>query len=901
MTHDDDAPHTPDPSADPEAAAEGDSGGEDNFDDVNKGVKGGTKAAGEAVKAISEGIKGKGLKSSGAAAGAAAGVLDIIAGELDEDEKEARKVLKAVSTGLGVAKTALGAIDGLSDALGGGGEAARGLPGGGGLPNAEQYSNIGGSDVGGALADMLGGSGNVSYHLEVDGVDAQWTVRTVQIDDGIGGLPSCFISASCARDTFAEETELFDKDACLTIERGEQQRLFKGMVSTAHLGHGRDFQTVEISIVPALWLLSQTQDSRVFQDKTVPEVVEELFSEYLGSRQRTVRSELTESYASHEYLVQYAESHFQFIHRLCDEEGIFFFFDHEEGDHEILVLADSNANRPNVDNGSDGRIDYTERQNGDSNQDAAFNFHRSRTLGATDAVVSGYDWTNPPLTVRHEVTGRGESRGPALETHEHHHALRHHEYDEGGGSYQSNTVQRVARMSTERHDLERATWSVSTTVIGVAPGHIFELVGSDEHDGRYLILNVTATGSAASSAGGFSARLRVVPADTPYRPARPERPLVLGPETATVVGAPGEEIDCDQHGRVKVQFHWDRRGQRDHNSSVWIRVMQTWAGSGFGAMFIPRIGMEVIVSFLGGDPERPIITGCVYNGSHPVPYALPEHKTRSTLKTHSSPNSEGFNELRFEDKAGSEEVYIHAEKDFNEEVKNCHSTHVGVDQSNTVDRDQTELVKRHQTLTVDENRTKHVKGNEWTVVGETDNGFRNEFVYGDEDVHIDHNRAHVVRLNDSLNVADGDKFTIVEKGKWDIATMGEFKVVQNGDNELYLQDAFYLHTIGRVQIKSGDGVRYVAEPGGRLQIKNTDKLHVQSDSDQMIESTGGLINLKAARQIVLDADVSIVLHCGASSIKLSPSGIMIEGPTVKINATSGATEIDAASQVKIKC
>src|SRR5690606_20946379 len=216
------------------------------------------------------------------------------------------------------------------------------------------------------------------------------------------------------------------------------------------------------------------------------------------------------------------------------------------------------------------------------------------------------------------------------------------------------------------------------------PAHMFELVGTDEHDDRYLILGIDARLSTDENGGELQTSMDVIRAKTPYRPPAPRRPVVPGPETATVVGPPGEEIHTDRHGRVKVQFHWDRQGQRNEHSSAWIRVTQGWAGTGWGFMFIPRIGMEVVVSFLGGDPDRPIVTGCVYNGANTPPYPLPDEKTKSTIKTKSSVGDDGSNELRFEDKAGSEEVYIHAQRDFNEVVKHNHSTSVKANQSNSV-------------------------------------------------------------------------------------------------------------------------------------------------------------------------------------------------------------------------
>ena len=783
------------------------------------------------------------------------------------------------------------------DVLGGVGQVARGL--GGAIEGVRGVADRLGGLGGGAGGLGGGGANNVRYHVDVEGLDTTWHLRSLHYEDGIGALPTITIEAACEADSFLEETELFGKDVHVSIERGEEQRSLRGMVRRSFVHHGRDEQVVHMEVVPALWMLTQTMDSRVYQDITVPELVQKLFSEYLDPEHRKVRLELTEDYLDHEYLVQHRESHYAFMARLLDEEGIWFYFDHDSEDQETMVLCDSNDNRPRIREDHEGQIHYSVQENAGQEDEVAFHIQRRRTMGSTDAVVTGYDWTNPGAAVRHDRVERGDWRGPPLEVHDHHHALRHHGYDEGGGQYQSHTADRVSRMHTERLDLNRGQWSIQTSAIGVRPGHTFELVGADEHDGKYLITRVSAGGNPGATSGGFHATLDIIPFDMPYRPAAPARPSMPGPETAIVVGPAGEEIHTDKHGRVKVQFHWDRRGQRDEHSSVWIRVAQMWAGPGWGTMFIPRIGMEVVVSFLGGDPDRPIITGCVYNGQNPVPYQLPDHKTRSTIKTNSSLGGDGYNELRFEDKAGEEEVWIHAQKDFNEVVEHCHTTHVKVDQTNTVDHDQTETVGHDQTMHVKNDRTKTIDNDEWVEIGH----YRSEIVHGNEDFIIEGQRSRTIKDDELLTVQQGKREIHVQTGKdielfdggrettvkdhdnlivdgganrnthvtgqYNIKSDGHFKIVQNSMNELLIDGKLYAIMNDDVELKAGNGaVHYHAKPDGKLEIT---------------------------------AATEIKLIVGGSSITISSSEIKIEGPAVKVNATSANTEIDAAVQVKIKC
>jgi type VI secretion system secreted protein VgrG len=476
----------------------------------------------------------------------------------------------------------------------------------------------------------------VEIHLELEGEDVHWKVETADVSERVDALSIATVQASTEGHLTSTERQLLMKNASIAIERGTQRRHFRGIVRHAHVRQRDEVTVVQLEIVPALWLATETLDSRVYQDKSVPDLVETLVREVLGSRAPNVRRELSETYSPHEYLVQHRESYFELIARLLREEGIWFYFDHDaEGQtHEVLVLVDGNENRPVVRPDHRGVVEYDEREAVRDGREVAFHVSRAHRVGATDTVVRGFDWTNPPLEVHHEARERAEWSGPRMEIYDHHHAVRHHDYDEEGGSYRDHTAEKRSRMHTERLDLARSTWMIATTVVTADPGKVLDLHGTDHDDGRYLILGADAHYSRGGH-GDYRNTLRVIPADMPYRPAAPARRTMPGPETATVVGPKGDEIHTDKHGRVKVQFHWDRHGGKDDKASAWIRVAQSWAGPGFGTIFIPRIGMEVIVSFLGGDPDRPMITGCVYNGHNHTPYELPKYKTRSTIKTKS--------------------------------------------------------------------------------------------------------------------------------------------------------------------------------------------------------------------------------------------------------------------------
>lgn len=319
------------------------------------------------------------------------------------------------------------AAAGLGDALGGAGDGAGGLTGaiGGMVPDTEarqalqdasriadsaaQIARGAGQLVDGAselLDELIGGGRHpVEFELEIAGEDTQLTVRHVSMQEGLGELYDGWVEATFSSDAALDEEQLLSKDVTLTIMRGDERRYFRGIIRQATIRRAQEHQVIQIDVAPALWLADETLDSRIYQDITVPDLVEKVVKELLGGRNRKVKRELVESYKPHEYLVQHRESHYQFLSRLMREEGIFFYFDHDEDDseHEVLVLADSNNNRPLVRPSHDGIVEYEEEENRREGREVAFSVHREQRVGASDAVVRGFDWTNPALKVEHEL------------------------------------------------------------------------------------------------------------------------------------------------------------------------------------------------------------------------------------------------------------------------------------------------------------------------------------------------------------------------------------------------------------------------------------------------------------------------------------------------------------------
>jgi type VI secretion system secreted protein VgrG len=519
--------------------------------------------------------------------------------------------------------------------------------------------------------------------------------------------------------------------ASLEITRQSLTRAVRGVVRRVEdLGTAGRYRFVRLFVVPSLWTLSKRTDSRIFQDKKTVEIVQDVLKDagvYQGAGGLQVDGGLFAP-PPREYCVQHHETDLAFVRRLLEDEGIPFYFKHDDAGGETLVLCEDAhawAPTPTLDGGPSQVVDENMAT---ADSETLHWFDLRREVQTTKVTLRDYDFTRP-RAVQDMTPMQGDG---VRAVYEYPTRATITNYNEGGHVYTAHNSARLARVRLEEHATREWSGAGEGNVSGVTPGMSVQVQGHvhPDFDKKYLVTAAEHVGHAWSattedvslgpkimqmlqmldaellsvepSTGALKERYRNrfavnrlegISTACAFRPARvTPRPVVEGPQTARVVGPPGEEIHTDFYGRVKVQFHWDRVGQENEKSSCWIRVAQTWAAAGWGTMFIPRIGMEVVVNYLEGDPDRPLVTGCVYNGENHPPYELPKEKTKSTLKTNSSPTSGGYNELRFEDLRGREQVYLQAER--NHDV----------------------LVKRDQTITVGGNRTKTVSGNEFITV-----------------------------------------------------------------------------------------------------------------------------------------------------------------------------------------
>jgi type VI secretion system secreted protein VgrG len=582
--------------------------------------------------------------------------------------------------------------------------------------------------------------------------------------------------------TFISPEKILGKPVTVRIETPDGTgRYFCGIVSEFGQGERRNrFSVYHARVVPHVWMLTQNRQSRIFQNMSVPDILRRLLEGF------DCDFEFQNSYEARNYCVQYQETDFDFISRLMEEEGIYYYFEHNEKTHRMIVADTPFSHRVLT-------------------PESAVEFHPQGYVGP-EALMSGirrWRWKSRWHTGRVRLwdynfqlpTNKLDAEQPSLFLNGNKH-LEIFEFPAGyarkldgisaGGGEQKNKLDKIfdardrtARLRMEEIDVRHKTAEGASDVASMTAGFRFELKKhpSSANNAAYVLTSVSheavqspsyETGEPAENA--YSNRFECIgygAGQTPFRPERKTpKPVMRGAQTATVVGPAGEEIFTDKYGRVKVQFHWDRDGKYDAASSCWIRVAQSWAGRKWGSMFIPRIGMEVVVSFLEGDPDQPIITGCVYNPETMPPYALPEEKTKSGIKTDSTIGGGGFNELRFEDKKGEEQIFIHAERNLDERVKRDRFETIGRDRHLIVKRDQLEKIEKDKHQKVGGDLNEEIGGSMSLRVGADEDirvGAKFAVEAGNE-IHLKSGANLVIETGASLTLKVGGNFININAG-----------------------------------------------------------------------------------------------------------------------------------------
>jgi type VI secretion system secreted protein VgrG len=541
-------------------------------------------------------------------------------------------------------------------------------------------------------------------------------------------------------------------------------RHFSGIVTKAcRLRSPDEYPHYGVTISPELWLLTLNQDCRIFQNMTVPEVVKEILRQHAIS---AFRESLFSKYRTWDCVTQYRESDFDFVSRILAHEGIYYYFEHGEKGH-TLVLADSLSSHDVDEDFAQVRLGRPSSHS--LSPDCLETFQDSFAIQSTSVTLADFDFRlrhpSAGLGVRRHVEVEPKCAGLEIRDYPGKFVLAENQENAAADAAPDKSRdegERLAQTRLEEERCEAERYCGQGSARWLTTGRLFAISNSEDYAQRqFLVTSTTLTLRNAHFTSGndpaaqsCEITISAIDSQTQFRPPRQEKPVVRGPQTARVVGPTDEEIWTDKYGRIKLQFHWDREGLFDERSSCWVRVAHAWAGNRWGAVHIPRVGNEVVVEFLEGDPDRPLVTGSLYNADNMPPYALPEHKTQSGIKTRSSKGGteENFNEIRFEDKKGHEQLHVQAERNMSTLVKHDHSV--------TVNGDETQTFKADRKMSVE--------------------GANTDAIFGAHDGTYYGGRKQTVKNGDTLTVERSDKTAMVG-GEYNIVAVKHYNVSSGED------------------------------------------------------------------------------------------------------------------------
>ncbi|MDX8540353.1 type VI secretion system tip protein TssI/VgrG [Mesorhizobium abyssinicae] len=706
----------------------------------------------------------------------------------------------------------------------------------------------------------------------------------------------------------------------------DPKRWFSGLVSEFRLTRIEDrLAYYEAVIRPWLWFLGNTTDCRIFQNMTAVEIIEKIFSKYGIAK---FEKRLQGSYPQREYCVQYDESDLDFVQRLMEHEGIFYFFEYDEGKHTLILCDAMSKLKPAP--GYDKVLYNFEGQASRRDVEYITEWIPGSSVRPGAYAHTDYDFEKPGADLMAKSAqpfGHKEAAGE--------------NYRQPGAHLDVGRGDKIAGIRREELQAVHQRGTAVGTVRGLFAGCKFKLESfpRDDQNQDYLVLSAEYRlfdPGYRTQNEGHSENFRIVmglaPTKLPYRPPRiTPRPIMRGPQTATVVGPSGEEIFTDKYARVKVQFHWDRLGKKDENSSCFVRVSQTWAGSGWGFIQIPRIGQEVIIDFIEGDPDLPIITGRVYNASQMPPYGLPGNATQSGWKSNSSKGGGGYNELMFEDKAGSELVNFQAQKDHNLLIKHDRTKLVQHDQSDRIDHDAKHSVGHNLDEDVGNNKTVKIGVDQTTNIGsndtETVGANRSLTVMANETIHVVSNSTENIDANHSQTVGIVQTITVGAAridtvgasetrsvGAVQSNTIGASRSVTVGisqSHDVGASDSWNVGASQSIQIGSDQGVKI-----GGAQNTQINKTHIIKVGEDASTQVNGAHEIKVGKKsliqvgddsamvvgknLTIEAKESVTIKTGSAEIIMKKDGtITIKGKDITVKG-SGKINVNASSDIIMK-
>ena len=657
--------------------------------------------------------------------------------------------------------------------------------------------------------------------------------------------------------------KLIGKSITVTYTRSDKaknKRFFNGICSRiSETGKAGEFTAYQMEVVPKLWLFSRQSHSRIFQNETVPNILKTVL------KGMPTDFKIEGVFEPRNYCVQYRETDFNFISRLMEEEGIYYFFTHAYGQH-TMVLANTPEKHPDLDG-----IRYEEISGGTREDERIGSWQKVQELRTGKYMLWDYHFQMPDKTLEADKAGVASVQVGAVSHRlivEENKELELYDFPgeyaqrfdgiNRGGTEQASALNKIFEDNKRTAKIRMQQEEVSSLLIHgtsncghLLGGHQFKLEQHSNADGKYVLTGVNHTAQAgdfrSDSTGQYSYHnsFTCIPAALPFRPLRnTPKPMIPGTQTALVVGPSEDDIFTDKYGRVKVQFFWDRDGKKNEQSSCWVRVATMWAGSKWGGIHIPRIGQEVVVTFVEVDLDAPIIVGSVYNFDQMPPYDLPANKTQSGIKTRSTLNGspENFNEIRFEDKKGEEQLFIHAERNQDIEVEK--------DETHSVGHDRTKKVENDESTTIGRNRKENVGKNETISIGEN----RNETVGKNETISIGENRSESVGKNEDISIGKNRTENV---GENESVTIGKSRTEQVGKNEEVSVGDNRTHSVGKndqldvgkhLLVSAGDSITFKTGSATLTLKQNGD---IQLKGNNILIDGSGKINVKASGDVVL--------------------------------------------------
>lgn len=673
------------------------------------------------------------------------------------------------------------------------------------------------------------------FHFEVAGIpEGDLAVHKFFASEGLSQLFSVDL------ELVSEDREIpFDKvlgqEATFRIETGEAPRFFRGIVSRFEQGAiGPRYARYTARIEPAVWRLQQRYDCRIFQEMTVKDIVGDVL-ERAAVPSDTFEFRTQGDFKQREYTVQYRESDWDFVSRLLEDEGIFYFFEYDGEGSQKLVFADASTAYADMP-GDSTELPYMEPRGQVPRREHVSKFRMAEAVRTGSVAIKDFSFKTPKVSLegRHAAGGDFDD----LEY-----------YDSPAELFETAHVRRSATVRLEELQSFTRVGSGESMCHRLTPGHKFSLAEHARADfnAPYAVVEVFHEGVEPEALRqerpdrdekrSYGNEFRCIPADVNFRPPRvTPRPYIRGTQSATVTGPSGEEIYCDEYGRIKVQFHWDRVGENDDRSSCFVRVSQQWAGPGYGFQTLPRIGNEVVVAFFEGNPDRPHIIGRVYNAENMPPYSLPDNKNQTGIKSESTKGGDGYNEIMMDDTKGSELFRVQAEKDMATLVKNDQSHSVGNDRTRDVGNDETVTIGANRHVTVGTDHTEEIGENETLSVGAD----RSRTVTGSETVSVGEDQTLDIAGKRSLSVGDELNETIGATQTTDVGndltiTVGGDQATSVSGDSVLEADSIQLVARSEISIKVG-GAKLVMKSNGDISLDGK-KINVKGSSDVIVKGS----------------------------------------------------------------